>query len=80
MCQRFGPSDEDYYYKKHDEPHADGPQDPEDNTGFTDQGHNSPTGLRKREANKVQKKSDLELKVIMYLRNIQILMAPNNTH
>ncbi|XP_047658062.1 calnexin isoform X3 [Tachysurus fulvidraco] len=62
--KRFGPSDQDYYYKKCDEPQPDSPQDPEGNTtNFTDNGPNKSTGLRKREANKAQKKSDLELKV-----------------
>ncbi|KAK3564938.1 hypothetical protein QTP86_031066 [Hemibagrus guttatus] len=60
---RFGPLDQDYYYKKSDEPQPDSPQDPEVNTSFTDNGPNNSTSLRKREANKAQKKSDLELKV-----------------
>ncbi|XP_058253353.1 calnexin isoform X2 [Hemibagrus wyckioides] len=61
--KRFGPSDQDYYYKKIDEPQPDSPQDPEVNTSFTDNGPSNSTSLRKREANKAQKKSDLELKV-----------------
>lgn len=40
VCQRFGPSDQDYYYKKSDEPQPDSPQDPEVNTSFTDNGNN----------------------------------------
>lgn len=41
VCQRFGPSDQDYYYKKCDEPQPDSPQDPEGNTtNFTDNGSN----------------------------------------
>lgn len=40
VCQRFGPSDQDYYYKKSDEPQPDSPRDPEVNTSFTDNGNN----------------------------------------
>lgn len=40
MCQRFGPSDQDYYYKKCDEPQPDSPQDPEGTSSFSDNGGN----------------------------------------
>ncbi|XP_047013011.1 calnexin isoform X2 [Ictalurus punctatus] len=62
--KRFGPPDQDYYYKKTDEPQSESPQDPEGHRSFTDCGPNNSTGLRKRGVNNVQKKSDLELKVI----------------
>ncbi|KAI4886936.1 hypothetical protein NFI96_030448, partial [Prochilodus magdalenae] len=64
--KRFGPPDEDYYYKKSDEPQPDSPQDPEDHTTLNDNGVKIKSGPRKREPKKAQKKSDLELKVITY--------------
>ncbi|XP_036425298.1 calnexin [Colossoma macropomum] len=60
--KRFGPSTEDYYYKKSDEPQPDSPQDPEGHTALNDSGAKVKTGPRKRETRKAQKKSDLELK------------------
>ncbi|XP_026796181.3 calnexin [Pangasianodon hypophthalmus] len=60
--KRFGPLDQDYYYKKCDEPQPDSPQGPEGHKSSTDYGPNSSSGLRKREINTAQKKSDLELK------------------
>lgn len=38
VCQRFGPPDQDYYYKKTDEPQSESPQDPEGHRSFTDCG------------------------------------------
>ncbi|XP_072519938.1 calnexin isoform X3 [Salminus brasiliensis] len=63
--KRFGPSDQDYYYKKSDEPQPDSAQDPEGHTILNDSVQEAKvrTGPRKREARKAQKKSDLELKV-----------------
>lgn len=41
VYQRFGPSDQDYYYKKCDEPQPDSPQDPEDVSNITNDGENN---------------------------------------
>ncbi|XP_063046205.1 calnexin [Engraulis encrasicolus] len=61
--KRFGPPDQDYYYKKSDEPQPDGPQDLEGPHSLSDYGVTSRTGPRKRDVKRAQKKSDLELKV-----------------
>ncbi|KAG5843497.1 hypothetical protein ANANG_G00151560 [Anguilla anguilla] len=68
--KRFGPPDMEYYYKKSDEPQADGPQDsdgsqdPEGSTNLVNitDGTGDLTGPRRRE-NKKPQKSDLELKI-----------------
>ncbi|XP_066505975.1 calnexin [Hoplias malabaricus] len=60
--KRFGPADQDYYYKKSDEPQPDSPQDPEGHTILNDCGAKGKTGPRKRETKKAQNKADLELK------------------
>ncbi|XP_026860743.2 calnexin isoform X1 [Electrophorus electricus] len=53
--KRFGPPDQDYYYKKSDEPQPDSPQDTESNSCLSDCGANARTGSRKRDTNKPQK-------------------------
>ncbi|XP_028815762.1 calnexin-like isoform X2 [Denticeps clupeoides] len=58
--KRFGPPDQDYYYKKSDAPQADGLHDPEGPTALQDCGEKTMSGPRKR----AQKKSDLEFKVV----------------
>ncbi|XP_064206343.1 calnexin-like isoform X3 [Anguilla rostrata] len=69
--KRFGPPDMEYYYKKSDEPQADGPQDSEGPTNLTD-GSQDPEGSTnlanitdgpRRRENKKPQKSDLELKI-----------------
>ncbi|XP_061103991.1 calnexin [Conger conger] len=60
--KRFGPPDMDYYYKKSDEPQADGPQDSDGPTNPITHGDRDLTGPRRRDNKKAQKKSDLELK------------------
>ncbi|XP_062857016.1 calnexin [Trichomycterus rosablanca] len=62
--KRFGPPEQDYYYKKSDEPQPDSQQDPEWQSNETDNGEKTKSGPRKREISKAQQKSDLELKVI----------------
>lgn len=42
VYQRFGPADDDYYYKKSDEPQPDSPQDPEGHVTLNDYGEDSP--------------------------------------
>ncbi|KAG7484167.1 hypothetical protein MATL_G00046330 [Megalops atlanticus] len=62
--KRFGPPDQEYYYKKSDDPQPDTPHDQEGFTSLRDFAAAGPMGPRRREAKKAQKKSDLELKVL----------------
>ncbi|XP_042182135.1 calnexin isoform X2 [Oncorhynchus tshawytscha] len=65
--KRFGPPDQDYYYKKSDEPQPEKDQ-PDRPTSLSDYdvlyvcvGAMSREGARRRETQKVQRKSDLEV-------------------
>lgn len=60
--KRFGPPNQDYYYKKSDEPQPDSPEDHESPPTLRDYGVTNRVGPRKRDMKKTQKKSDLELK------------------
>ncbi|XP_030620649.1 calnexin [Chanos chanos] len=57
--KRFGPPDQDYYYKKSDEPQPDSPEDAERSGSLSDYVPEITSGPRKR----LQKKSDLECEV-----------------
>ncbi|XP_052343191.1 uncharacterized protein si:ch211-274f20.2 isoform X2 [Oncorhynchus keta] len=62
--KRFGPPDQDYYYKKSDEPQPDRQPErdqPDRPTSLSDYGAVSREGARRRETQKVQRKSDLEV-------------------
>ncbi|XP_036825535.1 calnexin, partial [Oncorhynchus mykiss] len=62
--KRFGPPDQDYYYKKFDEPQPDRQPErdqPDRPTSLSDYGAVSREGARRRETQKVQRKSDLEV-------------------
>ncbi|XP_031645305.1 calnexin isoform X1 [Oncorhynchus kisutch] len=62
--KRFGPPDQDYYYKKSDDPQPDrqpGRDQPDRPTSLSDYGAVSREGARRRETQKVQRKSDLEV-------------------
>ncbi|XP_062332506.1 calmegin [Osmerus eperlanus] len=60
--KRFGPPDQDYYYKKSDELQPDDPQDSELPRSPQEYGSVRGAVARKRDSQRAQKKSDLELK------------------